>query len=201
MSRRYISTTVLAGVLLGTFCAFANYSIVTTNLGQMVAPWILTAALLGGLAASPRGAMIGGLIALPVAVAVYYLIAAIDRGLTTQRFFITWTVLGLLVGPLAGLAGWTARNGPSKWRVIAVAAITAMVLAEAVVLWQHIDDPAPRATFALALVAGLAIPLLVLRDLDFRARLAGFLLGIGLAVPTVFVLDFVFGRVGIVTPS
>jgi hypothetical protein len=38
MSRHYISITVVAGVLLGTFCAFANYWTITTNLGQMVAP-------------------------------------------------------------------------------------------------------------------------------------------------------------------
>lgn len=201
MSRRYLAITLVSGVLLGTFCAFANYSIITTNVGQMVAPWVLTAAVLGGLATTPKAATFSGLIALPMAVAVYYLIAAIDRGLTTQRFFITWTVLGLVVGPLAGLAGWTARHGTSKWRVIAVASITSVVLAEAVVLWQHIDDLAPRTTFAVAFSIGLAIPLLVLRDLDLRWRMVGLLAGLGLAVPAVFVLDFVFGRVGIVTPS
>ena len=201
MTGRDIWISVGSGILLGTFCAFANYSVITSSLGQMVTPWVLTGVIVGGLIVSRRGAVSGGLVALPLGVATYYVIAAVDRDLVTQKYFLIWTGLALVVGPLSGLAGWSALHGSVGWRTAATASITAVLIAEVAVLWFHIRRVDASVTYGATLLAAVTIPFIELRDLPARSRIRSLLFGVVLAIPGALLFELAFGRLGLITPS
>jgi hypothetical protein len=196
---RAISIAVAAGVALGTFCAFANYSQVTSTLGQMVTPWIVTAALVG--LASPTLSVSGlaGGTALLIANLVYYGWAAATTGVETPRYLTVWALSGIVVGPLSGITGWVSHNGSDRWRIVAAAGLAAVVWAESFVLWGHIDHLDAHVTYMVASVLALVLQLVILRDMGRRRWLAP-ALSLLLAIPLALLFEDVFGRLGIVTP-
>jgi hypothetical protein len=196
---RAIWIAVAAGVALGTFCAFANYSQVTSTLGQMVTPWIVTAALVGLVSPTLSVSGLAGGTALLTANLVYYGWAAATTGVETPRYLTVWALAGIVVGPLGGITGWESHNGSDRWRIVAAAGLTAVVWAESFVLWSHIDHLDAHVTYGVASVLALVLQLVILRDLG-RRRWLGPALSLLLTIPVALLFEEVFGRLGIVTP-
>ena len=188
-----------AGAALGTFSAFANYSQITSSVGQMVTPWIVTAALVGLFSPTLSVSGLTGGTALLLADLVYYAWAAATTGVETPRYLTVWAIAGLFVGPVSGITGWMSRHGSDGWRTLAAAGLTAVVWAESFVLWSHIDHLDAQITYVVASVLALIMELVILRDQGRRRWLAP-ALSLVLAVPIAFLFEEVFGRLGIVTP-
>lgn len=194
-----VTEAVVGGVALGLFAALADKSIVTTSLGQMVSPWAALAAIVGGRSRRGRAeAAIGGAVSLTAANATYYVFGLLAANIQTPRYWALWTVIGVLVGPLAALTGWHSRFGPRRLRVLGAALLAAVALAEGVVLWGHIDHPEAHITYVAVGLIGLLLPSALLRDEGARLRAAATGLSVVLAVPLGFFFEAAFSAIGIV---
>ncbi len=199
LTAQALAPAVVAGLALGLFAAFADRSIVTTSLGQMVTPWVLVAAFAGWRSrASLPGAAVEGGLALVVANGAYYVATVLLTSVQTPRFLVLWTAIGLVVGPAAAVTGRLAGSGPDRLRLLATVALAAVPIAEGVVLWGHIDHPEAHATYATGLGFGLLLPLWLLRREGPRTVAVAVALAALVAVPLGVIFEVTFDAIGIV---
>jgi hypothetical protein len=169
--RRVVGIAVAVGIGLGIFSMLADGIIggrLIGILGNIAAPWGLAAFLVGHRTTSPkRGAALGAL-TLVVGVGVYHLAAA-ARGYALPRADVVWTLVALVAGPIMGWSGAEIATRPERPPLAAVAAPSAMLVAEAIFLaydrkvWRWNLRAEPYRLFDLGvmlalLIVGLAIP-------------------------------------------
>src|SRR4029077_21236627 len=148
-----------------------------------IGAWLGLAFVLGASARTlPTGAL-RGLIGLVSAVVAYYVLIGVFgagfRAIGASHAATVWGAVALLAGPVFGLAGATWRHGHGRPRSIAVAVLSAALIAEGVVFganrWAHADqlltDPGAFVLAAEAIL-GRALPWVLLRRGE---RLAGYL--------------------------
>ncbi len=114
-----------------------------------------------------------------------------DQGLPV-RYWLIWTAVALVVGPSAAVTGWQVRHGARRVRVIGASALVAVCLAEAFVLWGHIDHLVPHVVYAVMAVVGLLIPWAVLRRDRWQVAAGSTALGCALAVPFALIFEVAF---------
>ncbi|MCI0633597.1 MAG: DUF6518 family protein [Actinobacteria bacterium] len=135
-SRSALLVAVLVGVALGVFSLLADGIVggrLFTILGNLAAPWGLAAFFVGYRATSSRQGALAGALALVVGVATYYLGGAI-RDYVVAEANVVWTVVALVAGPIMGLSGAEVSSHRARPPIAAVAAPSAMLVAEALFL-------------------------------------------------------------------
>lgn len=198
MKRRVAVASI--GLLWGAFCGLTNGLPIATTLAQMAVPWMWVAALVGYRYARDgrHAALLGGVVLVWANVAYFGLgtAAQVIDGVSVLggvRFFILWSAVGLLVGPMAGFIGWSANRRPP--RVPAIAALAAVSLAEPLALWFHINHVDAHITYVVVALAGLLLPLLWIRTWA-RKALAALAIAIAAAYPLAVVLEIVLIALG-----
>jgi hypothetical protein len=163
-----------------------NLLIPANNIGV----WLGIAFALGASARTiPTGAL-RGLIGLLAAVSAYYLLFATlgsgFRAIGAGHAATVWGTVALLAGPVLGGAGAVWRHGAGWPRSIAVAILSAALIAEGVVFGAgriaRVDELAtdPAALlFAAEVAVGAILPAVLLRPGE---RLRGYLATVALAV-------------------
>jgi Family of unknown function (DUF6518) len=128
--------SALLGVGLGGFSLLADGVVggrLVGILGNVASPWGLAAFFVGRLTTSSRRGAVAGALTLVVGVVVYYLGGAL-RGYTVGEVDVVWTAIALVAGPVMGWSGAAISSQPDRPPIIAVAAPSAMLLAEAIFL-------------------------------------------------------------------
>ncbi len=182
--RRPLLLAVVAGVGLGVFSILADGILpgrLFTILGNIAAPWVIVAFLVGLRAPSPGRGALAGTLTLLVGVATYYGATAV-RGYAGGSVTVIWTAVALAAGPMMGLSGAAVAAGSRQYRSLAVAAPAAMLTAEAIFLlldrrvWRYnLAAESYRLidlTIVVALLAGaFAIPWVFARQARTRVYL------------------------------
>jgi hypothetical protein len=184
---RGFATSILAGAALGAAAWLTDRlgspwaGLVPANL---IGAWLAVAFVLGTTARTPATAALRGLIGLLSAVLAYYVLVALFdggiRALGASHAASVWGTVALMAGPCLGLAGGVWRLCAGRARGLAVAVLSAGLVAEALVfgtarLPDIMVDPGAL-VLAAELLVGLALPALLLRTGE---RLTGY---VGLAV-------------------
>lgn len=134
--RRLWLVSVVVGVGLGGFSLLADGIVggrLVGILGNIASPWGLAAFFVGRLTTSHRRGAVAGTLTLVVGVVVYYLGGAL-RGYTVGEVDLVWTAVALVAGPVMGWSGAAISSQPERPPLIAVAAPSAMLVAEATFL-------------------------------------------------------------------
>jgi hypothetical protein len=134
--RRLWLVSVVVGVGLGAFSVLADGIIggrLFGILGNIAAPWGLAAFFVGRLTTSPKRGALAGALTLVAGVAVYYLVGAL-RGYVVGEVNLVWTMIAVVAGPVMGWSGAAISSDPERPPVIAVAAPSSMLVAEAIFL-------------------------------------------------------------------
>ncbi len=174
---RALLIAVGVGAGLGVFSVLADGILpgrLFGILGNIAAPWGLAAFLVGHRSTSwKRGALAGGL-TLVVGVAVYYISVA-ARGYQANGANLVWMMIAFVAGPVMGLSGAAVKSRPTRPPVWAVAAPSAMLVAEAIFLaidsrvWRWTLGAEPYRLIDLGvmlalLLGGLALPFVFEKD-------------------------------------
>ena len=207
-SRRLWLIAVVVGAGLGAFSQLADGIIggrLVGMLGNIASPWGVAAFFVGRLTRSPKQGAAAGALTLVVGVAVYYLLGA-SRGYVFGEVNVVWTAIALVAGPVMGWAGASISSEPERPPVLAVAAPSAMLVAEAIFLvidrmvWHwNLSAETYRLIDAGVIVAlllvGLALPLFFEKDPRRRGvvYLVVALAGVGGAVGFVLLRRLIAG--------
>jgi hypothetical protein len=177
--------SITGGVLIGAAAWVADqlgYPWTALIPANAIGAWIGAAFALGASARTvPTGAL-RGLIGLLCAVAAYYVLTGTFgegfRSIGASHAATVWGAVALIAGPIAGAAGGAWRHTTGWPRAIAVALLSAALIAEAVVFGAGRINSVDRLVHdvgALVLVVeaaiGLALPWLLLRPSE---RLRGY---------------------------
>jgi Family of unknown function (DUF6518) len=200
-SRRLWLVSIVVGAGLGAFSVLADGVIggrLFGLLGNIAAPWGLAAFVVGRLTTSPKRGAAAGALTLVVGVAVYYLVGAL-RGYVVGEANLVWTMIAVVAGPVMGWSGAAISSDPERPPVIAVAAPSSMLVAEAFFLaidrrvwyWDLVAETYRLIDLGvmLALLLGaLALPVFFEKDPHRRrvVYLIVALAGVGGAVAFVF---------------
>lgn len=194
-----IREAVALGLGWGVFCGIANGWPVASTLAQMAVPWVWAAALAGYRAAATgrQAAVLGGVTLLAANVG-YFAIGMLARNIAGLspvygiRFFVLWTAVGLVIGPVAGVVGWwltTARAG------VGVVALAIVSIAEPLALWAHLDHFDAHLAYVAVAGAGLAFPLVWFRRV-WRTAATAVASALVLAYPAAVTLEVVLIALG-----
>jgi hypothetical protein len=209
-SSRLWLVSVLVGVGLGGFSLLADGIIggrLAGILGNIASPWGLAAFFVGRLATEPKRGAVAGTLTLVVGVAVYYLGGAL-RGYTVGEVDLVWTAVALVAGPVLGWSGAAIASEPERPPILAVAAPSAMLVAEGIFLaidrtvW-HYDLAAETyrlidlSVMVALVVGGVVLPMVFEKDRRRRrlVYLVVALAGVGGAVGFVLLQEFIVGLV------
>ena len=174
-------------------------------LGNIASPWGLAAFFVGRLTTSTKRGAAAGAVTLVVGVAIYYAVGA-ARGYVVGDVNLLWTAIALVAGPVMGWSGAAVTSKPERPPVLAVAAPSAMLVAEAIFLaidrrvW-HYDLQAETyrlidlGVMVALVVGGVVLP--VVFEKDRRRRRLVYLVialaGLGGAVGFVLLRQLIVG--------
>jgi uncharacterized protein DUF6518 len=127
--------SVVVGVGLGGFSLLADGIVGGRVVGILgnIAAWGLAAFFVGRLTTSDRRGAVAGTLTLLVGVVVYYLGGAL-RAYTVGEVDLVWTAIALEAGPVMGWSGAAISSQPERPPILAVAAPSVMLVAEAIFL-------------------------------------------------------------------
>jgi hypothetical protein len=176
-SRRLWLVSVVVGAGLGAFSVLADGIIggrLFGILGNIAAPWGLAAFFVGRLATPPKRGALAGALTLVTGVAVYYLVGAL-RGYVVGEVNLVWTMIAVVAGPVMGWSGAAIASEPERPPVIAVAAPSSMLVAEAIFLaidrrvwhWNLVAETyrlIDLGVMLALLLGGLALPVFLEKD-------------------------------------
>jgi len=126
----------LVGIALGVFSTLADGIIpgrLVTLLGNIAAPWVIAAFVVGYRASSVKQGAIAGALALLVGVVVYYAIGSV-RNYAAGNLNVIWTVVALFAGPIVGACGAAISTRRERPPLIAVIVPAAMLIGEGLFL-------------------------------------------------------------------
>lgn len=206
--RRLWLFSVVVGAGLGAFSVLADGIIggrLFGILGNIASPWGLAAFFVGRRTTSPKRGAAAGALTLVVGVAVYYAVGA-ARGYVVGDVNLVWTAIALVAGPVMGWSGAAISSEPGRPPLLAVAAPSAMLVAEAIFLaidrevWRYDLGAETYRVIDLGvilalLVGGLALPLIFEKDRHRRrvVYLVVGLAGVGGAVAFVLLRQLIVG--------
>jgi hypothetical protein len=136
---------------------------------NLIGAWVGVAFAAGAAGHTLAGGAVRGLVALLVAVAVYYtLIAVLGEGIRTigaTHAAVVWGSTAVIVGPLLGAAGQAWRRRTGWWRAIAVAPLSAEGLvfgAERLAAVDRLAEDPGAIVLGLEIAVGAVLPLVLL---------------------------------------
>lgn len=156
---------VAAGLASGAVTSFAQTFLVLPGvaaLANAVSPWLVLPFVAGATARGRRGAALLGLLACLAQVPGYYVTASLRGYPSSPAWVLTWAVLGVVGGVVAGLAGQSWWHGAGRERGLGAAVLVAVWLAESVVQYGVVLRYAAEAV-TFAVVGVLAFVVLGLR--------------------------------------
>jgi len=200
-SRRLWLISVVVGVGLGVFSQLADGIIggrLFGILGNIASPWGLAAFFVGRLTTSPKRGAAAGALTLVVGVAVYYAVG-VARGYVVGEVDFVWTAIALVAGPAMGWSGAAISAEPERPPVLAVAAPSAMLVAEALFLvidrkvWRYNLGAETYRLIDLGvmlalLVGGLVLPLVFEKDRHRRRIVYLIVVSVGVGGAIAFVV-------------
>jgi len=200
-SRRLWLISVVVGVGLGVFSQLADGIIggrLFGILGNIASPWGLAAFFVGRLTTSPKRGAAAGALTLVVGVAVYYAVG-LARGYVVGEVDFVWTAIALVAGPAMGWSGAAISAEPERPPVLAVAAPSAMLVAEALFLaidrkvWRYNLGAETYRLIDLGvmlalLVGGLVLPLVFEKDRHRRRIVYLIVVSVGVGGAIAFVV-------------
>jgi hypothetical protein len=200
-SRRLWLISVVVGVGLGVFSQLADGIIggrLFGILGNIASPWGLAAFFVGRLTTSPKRGAAAGALTLVVGVAVYYAVG-LARGYVVGEVDFVWTAIALVAGPVMGWSGAAISAEPERPPVLAVAAPSAMLVAEALFLaidrkvWRYNLGAETYRLIDLGvmlalLVGGLVLPLVFEKDRHRRRIVYLIVVSVGVGGAIAFVV-------------
>ena len=178
---------VVVGVALGVFSTLADGIIpgrLITLLGNIAAPWVITAFVVGFRASSVRQGAIAGAVALVVGVVVYYAIGAV-RGYPVGSLNVVWTVVALFAGPIVGACGAAISTRRERPPIVAVILPAAMLVAEGLFLvydrkfWRSNVGAEPYRLIDVGVALALIVGGLVMTWVFARRQRPAAMLGVG----------------------
>ena len=192
--------SVVVGGGLGAFSVLADGIIggrLFGILGNIASPWGLAAFFVGRLTTSPKRGALAGALTLLVGVAVYYAVGA-ARGYAVGEVNLVWTAIALVAGPVMGWSGAAISARPERPPLLAVAAPSAMLVAEALFLaidrkvWRY-NLGADLGVMLALLFGGLALPWFFEKDRHRRriVYLVVVLVGVGGAIAFVVLRELI----------
>jgi hypothetical protein len=182
---------VMNGMRLGGLGIFAGFAIgvltwladqqegAVSWLGSLTAPWVLLAFLLGTLAGRFRTGIVVSVIAMLIGVAAYYICMRVFAGGVNLDYFLSTTVLWLILAPLAGVvfgaAGnvWRDRRRRPASRGFAVGLPGGVIAGESAFFMATAVTLTGAETILLLLFTGVGVGLPSFLP-ERRARLTGF---------------------------
>ena len=183
MLSRLLALSVGAGILLGVLVQL-QYSLPGnsgTSLANLGAPWLAVAFALGAVAASRRDGALAGIVGLIFGLVSFYVYMRVVQDTATPPHKWAWFVLGVLGGAGFGAAGTIWRSDTGRPRLAVTALLTGTLTAEGagglVRAAEGSLHTVPIVIFVLEVLAGLAVPLLLLRDREDRTRTYGYTVG------------------------
>jgi Family of unknown function (DUF6518) len=193
--------SVVVGVGLGVFSQLADGIIggrLLGILGNIASPWGLAAFFVGRLTTSPKRGAAAGALTLVVGVAVYYAVG-VARGYVVGEVDFVWTAIALVAGPVMGWSGAAISAEPERPPVLAVAAPSAMLVAEALFLaidrkvWRYNLGAETYRLIDLGvmlalLVGGLVLPLVFEKDRHRRRIVYLIVVSVGVGGAIAFVV-------------
>jgi hypothetical protein len=200
-SRRLWLISFVVGVGLGVFSQLADGIIggrLFGILGNIASPWGLAAFFVGRLTTSPKRGAAAGALTLVVGVAVYYAVG-LARGYVVGEVDFVWTAIALVAGPAMGWSGAAISAEPERPPVLAVAAPSAMLVAEALFLvidrkvWRYNLGAETYRLIDLGvmlalLVGGLVLPLVFEKDRHRRRIVYLIVVSVGVGGAIAFVV-------------
>jgi Family of unknown function (DUF6518) len=200
-SRRLWLISVVVGVGLGVFSQLADGIVggrLFGILGNIASPWGLAAFFVGRLTTSPKRGAAAGALTLVVGVAVYYAVG-VARGYVVGEVDFVWTAIALVAGPVMGWSGAAISAEPERPPVLAVAAPSAMLVAEALFLaidrkvWRYNLGAETYRLIDLGvmlalLVGGLVLPLVFEKDRHRRRIVYLIVVSVGVGGAIAFVV-------------
>ena len=200
-SRRLWLISFVVGVGLGVFSQLADGIIggrLFGILGNIASPWGLAAFFVGRLTTSPKRGAAAGALTLVVGVAVYYAVG-VARGYVVGEVDFVWTAIALVAGPVMGWSGAAISAEPERPPVLAVAAPSAMLVAEALFLvidrkvWRYNLGAETYRLIDLGvmlalLVGGLVLPLVFEKDRHRRRIVYLIVVSVGVGGAIAFVV-------------
>lgn len=177
---RLLALSVGAGIVLGVLVQL-QYSLPGnsgTSLANLGAPWLAVAFALGAVAQSRRDGALAGISSMILGLVSFYVYMRLVQDTPTPPHKWAWFVLGVVGGAGFGAAGTIWRSEPGRPRLWVTALLTGTLAAEGtgglVRAAEGTLHVIPIVIFVLELLAGLAAPLLLLRDRDDRTRAYGY---------------------------
>jgi hypothetical protein len=200
-SRRLWLISVVVGVGLGVVSQLADGIIggrLFGILGNIASPWGLAAFFVGRLTTSTKRGAAAGALTLVVGVAVYYAVG-LARGYVVGEVDFVWTAIALVAGPVMGWSGAAISAEPERPPVLAVAAPSAMLVAEALFLvidrkvWRYNLGAETYRLIDLGvmlalLVGGLVLPLVFEKDRHRRRIVYLIVVSVGVGGAIAFVV-------------
>ncbi|MCW2597097.1 MAG: hypothetical protein JWP39_2985 [Jatrophihabitans sp.] len=165
-----VATSYLQGALPGSWNTVANSGAV----------WTVVAFGLAALSVRTRWtAIAAGVLALLGEVAGYYALASPARGIaTTLSERVLWTMAALVIGPLAGAAGYYWRRGSATERVAAAVGLCGVVLGEGVHELVRISADPGAGWAELVLGGGFAGVAVLASSVPLRGRVVAVAVGV-----------------------
>lgn len=161
---------LLGAAVVGGLTPFAQQYLPAwiNSLSNSVGGWTAPAFLLVWLSrARPLLAVILGVVAFEVLVEAYGIVSIWRGYYFATGFSSSWSVIGLAVGPVIGVAASLARYGRPVWRVLGVAVPAAVLVGEGVWALRNVADTTSPVYWTLEIVVGTGVMVVAL----LRARL------------------------------
>ena len=192
---------LVAGVLLGVISRLSDLLAPEVGwIGNLFAPWLAVAFLLGFRAPTKLVAAMTGALALVIAAITHYAVLRLSRdGFDAELLrhpVPMWCLIGGAGGALFGVLGWAAVDGRARVSIVSAALLSAAFFSEAVYLTRVDRTMALKLAVPVAVLGGLLAPVLAL-DSKKRAVIAVVfgLISAPLGVKAIGVLQRSTGRV------
>lgn len=154
------------------------------RLANSGAIWLAVAFAVGSRMASGREAAIAGIATLLLALVGYQLAARVVGASISGAGLVNWSGTALVGGPVYGFAGRRWEAGPGRGRILAIALLGAVFVAEGAYTLLAIPDLAR--TGWVEVIVGLALPVLLGRGVRERVAAVALLLPLALLGLLVF---------------
>lgn len=144
----------------------------------------------------PVGAALG-LVSFVLLVEGYRIVSGWRGYYYAEPFQDTFTIIGVLAGPIVGLSAVVVRSGPARWKPLAVAPVAAVLIGEGVYGLTVVAESTSPVYWSLQMVLGVA--LVVATAVAARPRITPIVLGSLAAVggSAVFIAFYVWlGQLG-----
>jgi hypothetical protein len=176
-ARRTASVAVVAGLAAGALSSIgrAHFDGTLDAFANSVSTWLVAPFLVGGLAATRRGAAAAGVAACAAQIVGYYVVADMIGAGTAGSLIAFWTACALVGGPMFGVTGHLWRTAAPHLNGLGIAALAGVFVAEGVYAYVHQQHQYRTGALWIGLGGALAV-------LSSRARLEQ-LRWLGLTVP------------------